>query len=72
MEAQVKRACICQVLLKYKWQNIRNMSHDEKFNRNSFMNNFDPHVKLLAGHAALIAGASSVKYWAGVKFVRQL
>ena len=48
------------------------MSHDEKFNRNSFMNNFDPHVKLLAGHAALIAGASSVKYWAGVKFVRQL
>lgn len=36
------------------------------------MNNFDPHVKLLAGHVALIAGASSVKCWAGVKFVRQL
>ena len=36
------------------------------------MNNFDSHVRLLAGHAALIAGASSVKYWAVVNFVRQL
>lgn len=72
MEGQVKRVCICQVLLKYKGQNKRNMSHDEKFNRNSFMNNFDSHVRLLAGHAALIAGASSVKCWAGLNFVRQL
>ena len=36
------------------------------------MNNFDSHVRLLAGHAALIAGASSVKCWAGLNFVRQL
>jgi len=36
------------------------------------MNKFDPYVKILAGHAAIIAGKSSVKCWAGVTFVRQL